>query len=287
MPVRGWTGRQLMIQLPQFLDLQWLMTWSDSLSPTRFAVYCSLALVGVTWFGIIFLRPFLRRWLRKQPGSNDLVNYASAGFSLFYGLLVGLLAVTAFTNASNVSASVDREASSIASLYRTVASYPDPLREEIQYLLRDYTQYVINKDWPAHSQGNIWNGGNLRLQAIQQKLISLRPLDHTQALLQDQSMKYFGELSDARQERLTGVNTSLPGVLWYVLLIGAFINILLIWLLEMRFSLHMILGGILSFFLGVMIFLIAAIDRPMQGRVSVPVDAYTTMYDYVMQWDDK
>jgi hypothetical protein len=270
----------------QEFDLQWLMAWTDTLSPTRLAVYCSALLVGITWFGIIFLRPFIRRWLRKQEGSNELVNYASAGFSLFYGLLLGLLSVTAFSNASSVEASVDREAASIASLYRTVASYPEPLRGEIQYLLRDYTQYVINKDWPAHHEGKIWNGGNLHLQVIQQKLIAMQPKDHTQSLLQEQSMKYFGEINDARQQRLTGVNTAIPGVLWYVMIIGSLINILLIWLLDMQLTLHMILGGIISFFLGVMIFLIAAMDRPLQGKVSVPSNAYMLMYEQVMQWDE-
>jgi len=270
----------------RWFDLQWLTARMDALSTAQLAFYCSAVLVGVTWFGIIFFKPFIRRWLRKQPGSNDLVNYASAGFSLFYGLLLGLLSVATFGNVSSVGASVDREASSIASLYRSVSSYPEPLRGEVQYLLRDYTQYVINKDWPAHSEGKIWNGGDLRLQVIQQKLLSLQPLDHTQSLLQEQSIKYFGELNDARQQRLTGVNTSIPGVLWYVVAIGAFINILLIWLLDMRFTLHMILGGIISFFLGVMIFLIAAMDRPLQGNVRVSPDAYKVMYGLVMQWDE-
>jgi hypothetical protein len=273
-------------QVMQTSDLDWLTAWMDTLSPTGLAIFLSVVVVGLTWFGIIFFKPFIRRWLRKQPGSNDLVNYASAGFSLFYGLLLGLLSVTAFGNASSVSASVDREAASIASLYRTVASYPEPLRGEVQYLLRDYTQYIIHKDWPAHNQGKIWNGGNLRLQVIQQKLISLQPTDHTQSLLQEQAIKYFGEIDDARQERLTGVNTAIPGVLWYVMIIGALINILLIWLLDMRFTLHLILGGIISFFLGVMIFLIAAMDRPLQGGVSVTADAYKLMYDHVMQWDE-
>ena len=74
----------------QGFDPQGFLGWVDTLSPTRLALFCSLAMVGVTWFGIIFFKPFIRRWLRKQPGSNDLVNYASAGFSLFYGLLLGL-----------------------------------------------------------------------------------------------------------------------------------------------------------------------------------------------------
>lgn len=270
----------------QWFDLRWLTAQMDVLSTTQLAVYCSAVLVGITWFGIIFFKPFIRFWLRKQSSSNDLVNYASAGFSLFYGLLLGLLSVATFDNAARVEASVDREASSIASLYRSVSAYPEPLRAELQYLLRDYTLYVIHKDWPAQSEGKIWNGGALRLQVIGKNILALEPTNNPQRLLQEQCIKYFDDLNNARQERLTGVSTAIPGVLWYVVAIGALINILLIWLLDMRFTLHMILGGIVSFFLGVMIFLISAMDRPLQGSVSISPEAYKTMYGLVMQWDE-
>jgi hypothetical protein len=57
------------------------------------ATVIPLAFVAIAWAGIIFVRPFLRLWMRGQEKSNDLITYASAGFSLFYGLLLGLLSV--------------------------------------------------------------------------------------------------------------------------------------------------------------------------------------------------
>ena len=121
---------------------------------------------------------------------------------------------------------------------------------------------------------------------IAQKLISFEPETHSQTILQEQSLKALDEINTARQERLTGVTTSINGVLWYVVIIGAFVNIILIWLLDMRFTLHLILGGLISFFLGVVIFLIAAMDRPLQGAVRVSPAAYQRTYDLVMQWDE-
>jgi len=41
-----------------------------------------------------------------------------------------------------------------------------------------------------------------------------------------------------------------------------------------------------SFFLGVMIFLIFSLDRPLQGAVNVAPDAYRSIYDQVMKWDE-
>jgi hypothetical protein len=49
----------------------------------------------------------------------------------------------------------------------------------------------------------------------------------------------------------------------------------------------MILGGIVAFFLGIVIFLIIAMDRPMRGEVSVQPGAYQLVYDVLMQWDDE
>jgi hypothetical protein len=258
----------------------------DTLDVGQLAFYCSAILVGITWAGIIFLKPFFRWWVRRQPGSNDLVSYASAGFSLFYGLLLGLLSVVSFQNVSALEAAVQREASSIASLYRNVSSFPEPLRSDLQYQVRDYTLHIINKDWPAHRRGEVYNGGALRLDAITQVIVNFSPPDTTQQLVQAQSLKAVDELGTYRRERLTGVGAGIPNVMWYVVGVGAAITILLIWLLDVRLMLHLLLGGIISFFLGVMIFLIAAMDRPLQGSVSVGPEAYSDVYNLRMKWDE-
>jgi hypothetical protein len=73
--------------------------------------------------------------------------------------------------------------------------------------------------------------------------------------------------------------------LWYVVFIGAFLMIAFLWMLHMELVSQIILGGITAFFLGIMIFLIYAMDRPLQGAVSIPPDSFTSVYDLVMRWD--
>ena len=57
-------------------------------------------------------------------------------------------------------------------------------------------------------------------------------------------------------------------------------------MLYMELVSQIILGGITAFFLGLMIFLIYAMDRPLQGAVSVPPDPFRSVYDLVMKWDE-
>lgn len=262
------------------------MGWLQGLSAWQLAVVCSGFFVLVTWLGIIFVRPFLRLFLRRQTGVNDLVSYSSAGFSLLYGLLLGLLSVAAYQNAEKIGAFVESEAAALGLLYRSTSSYPEPHRGELQELLRDYALYVIRKDWPAHEQGRILEGGVARLAVFRETLMGFEPTTANQTILQDHTLGIFNDLVRARVERLSGVDLSIPGVFWYVVLIGAAINVVLIWLLDMRFLAHLILGGLVAFFLGVMIFLIAAMDHPLRGAVAIDASAYERIYDTLMAADE-
>jgi hypothetical protein len=250
------------------------------------AIYFSLFFVGLTWFGLIFIKPFLRALMGRDPRINDWVGQTTAGFSLFYGLLLGLLAVAVYQNFDDVRKSVFAESADLASLYRDASRYPEPVRSEVQGLLRDYTLYVIYKDWPAHRRGVIYKGGSNRLNMIQFSILKFEPQTVSQELLHGQTLQDFNDFVASRQARLAGVQTEIPGVLWYAVAIGALINIVLIWMLDMRFFTHMLLGGIVSFFLGVMILLIASMDNPMKGEVSVPPAAYQLVYDVLMAWDE-
>lgn len=67
-------------------------------------------------------------------------------------------------------------------------------------------------------------------------------------------------------------------MLWYVVFIGAIFNIMLIWLLDMRFISQLFLGGLLAFFLGAMILMIARLDKPFQSADGVSPDAFRAVH---------
>jgi hypothetical protein len=266
---------------------EWLLDILDAWPSSTAALYFSLFFVGVAWFGVLFIRPFFRVWLRRQHGVNEIVSFASAGFSLFYGLLLGLLSVAAYNNAKEISGFVAREAASIGTLYRAATAYPEPTRGEVLYLLRDYTQYVIHRDWPAHKTGQTPRGGDNRLQAIRQTLLAFEPTSATQQLAHANTLRDFNELVGFREQRLTGVEPSIPGVLWYTVAIGAVINIIFILLLDVRFLFHLVISGLITFFLGLMVFIVYVQDRPLRGEIAVSSQPFVNVYELVMRWDEE
>jgi hypothetical protein len=70
--------------------------------------------------------------------------------------------------------------------------------------------------------------------------------------------------------------------MWYVVTIGALINLVIVWMFDMKLITQFSLGGLLSLFLGTMMFLIAAMDHPLRGEVSVPPAAFETVLKIMM-----
>jgi hypothetical protein len=263
----------------------WFTSWLDGLSAEQLALLFCAFFVGITWLGILLVHPLMRRVLHRNEPSNELVIHIAGSFGLVYAVLLGLLTVATFQNTKDVQDDISREASDLSIIYRSTDGYPDRLRGELQAELRDYTRYVIEKDWPAHRRGIVLMGGEHRLEVIRSTLLSYEPATKTQDLLQSELLRYLDAMMAAREQRLAAVTASIPRVLWYVVFIGAFLMIAFMWMLHMELVPQILLGGITAFFLGVMIFLIFAMDRPLQGAVSIPPDAFRSVYDLVMQWD--
>jgi hypothetical protein len=263
----------------------WLGVWLDGLSAQELAlVFCGF-FVGITWLGILLVHPAMRRLLHHNEPANDIVIHIAGTFGLVYAVLLGLLTVATFQNTKDVQDAIGREASDLSTIYSSAVGYPEPLRSELQAELRDYTRYVIAKDWPACRRGLVLMGGEHRLDVIRARLTSFEPATKTQELLQSELLHYLDAMTVAREQRLAAVTASIPRVLWYVVFVGAFLMIAFLWMLRRELGQQLILGGITAFFLGIMIFLIYAMDRPLQGAVSIGPDAFRSVYDLVMQWD--
>ena len=257
--------------------------WIYDVPSTTLALMITGAFVGFSWVGAVLIRPILRAFLRKRADINDLIGYMLSCFGVFYGLLLGLLAVAAYQNFSNVETIVSKEASTLSALSRDVSAYPEPDRTNLIWLLRDYTRYVVHYAWPSQQKGIVPQEGNTRMIAFHEQLIRFEPQSASQEILHAEALRQFNNYLEARRMRLFSVTTSIPGVMWAVVLVGALMNIALIWMFDMKLTNHLFLGGILSAFMGLMIFLIASLDNPFRGELSISPAPFEDILTHLME----
>jgi hypothetical protein len=228
----------------------------------------------------------LRRHLHGDEPSNEVIIFSAANFGLLYAVLLGLLTIATFRSTKDVVDTIGREASSLSTLYNAADEYLDPVRTQLKAELREYTRYVIDKDWPAHRRGLVIMGGEHRLKAIRRSLFSFQPATTTQEAQRNEMLSYLDAMTVAREQRLSAVTASIPGVLWYIVIIGAILTVIFMWMLHMRLTSQILLVSVTALFLGMILFLIFAMDRPLREPVSVTPDAFQSVYDRVMKWDD-
>lgn len=262
-------------------------TWLLGMPPVDLAWTLTLTFVLAAVAGILLLKPLLRLLIgRADPTINETIGYATASFSLFYALLLGLLTVAAYQNREVVEQDVQAEAGVLGALYADMGFYPEPLRSQMRTQLRDYALFTIHKDWPAHRRGEVLNGGTNRLDAMRTRLARFEPQGPGQEIIHAETVAAFGDFAQARQQRLNGVITRIPDVLWWAVLVGALLNLLIIILLRIKIVAHLVLGTISAFFLGVVLFVIAYLDDPLRGEAGVDPIAFQLLWDRQMAWDE-
>lgn len=242
-----------------------------------------VAFVAVTWLATFLARPTIRLWIHTEKRANDMVGLGLSSFSTFFGLMLGLLSVASYQNYSNVNDLVDKEAASIAALYRDFSAYPEPIRGKLEERLREYARYVIEDGWPQQRRGVAPRGEVERITTLFETLSVFEPSKKNQEILHEETLRQFNHLVEARRARVANVTIGLPAVFWWVVAFGSLLNIVLIAILDMEVHVHVILGGVLAAFLGVVIYLIAELDNPFRGAVSIGPEAIELVYKTVMQ----
>jgi Protein of unknown function (DUF4239) len=234
--------------------------------------------------GLLLTRPLARSILEGSGRHNDIVSFFFAGIGVFYGLAMGLIAVATWENFTSIDGAVGKEAASLTALFRDLDSYAPPNRARLENALREYTRFVIAKDWPAHRQGLTNEEGTLLLDRFENDVMSFEPATEREKMNHAEVLHSLNEVVEARRLRLQSVTTGLPASIWTVVLIGALLNFMLTYLfwVENRL-LHVLLVSLLATAIALLVFLTAAMDNPYRGEFSVSADVFQTVLDAVMR----
>lgn len=256
--------------------------WYYAFNPLFAAIITMAFVEAVSLVGLFLARRFLVPRFHYSEGINDAVSGTVQAIGVFYGITVGLIAVGVWNTNSTAADLVSKEASAIGGLYRDVSDLPAPLNRELCDKLRDYTEFVINQQWPAQRQGKILDGGTHIIDDVQSKLFAFEPTTAGQANLHSEALRGFNVLADSRRRRLDAVSSGLSGTMWGVIWVGAVFSIGVAYLFNIQDAkMHALLVGLMGGFLAIVLFMIAINDRPFYGAASVPTDSYQLILDRI------
>jgi hypothetical protein len=263
------------------------MIWIYSLPDWLFGVLSVLVFCAFGITGLLVTRRWVPSLHHATLSHNDIVGYYFGAITVLYGITLGLLMVGVWSTFTETAEKVDREAGALAALYGDVSHYPEPNRELLQHDLRNYARQVIDVAWPQQQKGIVPKGNLINLSAIAYDLAIFEPVSEGQKVLHAECYKQFNELMARRRSRLLGVMAGLSDAMWALVLIGAGINIAVTWCFHLHNQrMHLWMTVLTSSLLGLMIFLLAAMDHPYLGRLSVSSQPFQLVYDQLMKPDE-
>ena len=257
--------------------------WVYDLPNWLFATLTIAAFVSFSMIGLLVIRPLILRIFGRHP-HNDIVSFFLSTAGVFYGITLGLVAVGTYTTYSDVETGVSKEAASVAAIYRDVSSYPEPARGRLRREVEDFTRFVIDEEWPKQRQGIIAPEGAERIKRLQETLDAFNPSTEREKIVHAETLYQFNRLIELNVLRQQSVKNGLPTTMYMVIIIGALLNIIVSWLFIVEnFKLHGVLNMLMAALLGLLVFLIAAMDNPFRGEFSVGPDAFKFVRDQLMK----
>jgi len=238
-----------------------------------------VAFTALSVAGLYATRRFVLTITGPRPGHNEGVDAYIAAAAVFYGIVAGLIAVAAWEQYASFDDKVTQEAGTVATLYRDIATYREPYGSSLREELRAYTRAVIDA-WPLLQHGVVPPQPAALLDTFQTTFYSFEPKNERERIIHAAAIDEFERMIEWRRLRLHDKDAGLPAALWAVVVLGGILTIVLTYFLALeRFRVHVVMTIVSGILVSLLIFMIAAVDHPFRGGVSIGPDAFQLVYD--------
>jgi energy-coupling factor transporter transmembrane protein EcfT len=231
------------------------------------------AFVVPTLLGTHLLQPYFAKTLRNEREANTIAGVALSTVSLFYAVLLGLLSLAVFQNYTYAGQTTELEAASIIALGRNADMYPAPVGDQIRSILIKYVDEETGPGWQMQKDGKASPEGASLVDDLAHLLQGFNPGTTGEQALHDNTLRLFSDFVDRRQQRIDASETNIPGILWFVVLTGAVVNAVTLWLFDLDRQTHFVIGSCLSLFIGIIVYMLAMLDQPFSGYLGLLPDS--------------
>jgi hypothetical protein len=240
---------------------------SNMLTATQ-SVFVVLLCVFLTLTFLLLMRRFWPSSQRREH--NEIIGWQVSVLGTTYAVIMGFMLYAVWTDFNSAEMTADSEANSLVSVYRLSEGLAPVERDQIQKLARDYTDAMLNDEWPAMSEGDLSASGHRIMQQLWATTMQSKPASLSEQTSFNHVLNELTKMTEYRRLRELQSKSKLPGILWTVLIVGGVITTMSACMFGTdNFKLHAIQVFSLSLLLALALVAIADIDRPFRGAVRV------------------
>jgi hypothetical protein len=232
----------------------------------------SIAVIGAMLFqvGLNHIWPW-----EKRRTYIDLIGCHFSVLGTTYAVVLGFMLFAVWTAFGEADLNVDLEANAVVDMHYLAKGLPEPQRTQLQTLTSSYADTVIRRDWPQMARGEVPQETEAIKAKMWDTVMSARTASATEITAQQHALSQLSSLDQHRLTRIRQSTTSLPRVLWCLLLAGGALTIISACTFGAE-NMKLQTLQVVSFSLVVSLSLVAIADihRPFHGLIHVRNDAF-------------
>ena len=259
----------------------WEQWFAFHLTPAQQALIGLLLPVAVAGIGLLLVRKFVRQDFLRQH--HEISGPVLNALGTVYGVFMALVASTTWGYYEQTSANIVQEARDIQTVYANATAFPEPFRSEIRQLWAEYRDVIVTKEWPDLARGEaLREGGGPRIEPVLRR-ISDAYAGHqistpAEGAFFSESVTRLDEIKSLRASRFDDAVSSLPGIIWLVLVVGAFILVTFCYLFGARsYPIHTVMTLMLTAMIALICYTTLILDFPFVGPAAIGPEAFTTL----------
>ncbi|MEV8393110.1 MULTISPECIES: bestrophin-like domain [unclassified Streptomyces] len=210
----------------------------------------------------------------------DVMDYMTMMIGVIYAIVLGLAIAGVWEGRSAAQETVRQEAQALHEIQQRVQVYPAEVRDRIRADVDAYVTYVVRTEWPHMSEHEALSAKGTQLfDRIRTDVSQYAPRTDLEGQAYQPLVDQVAAADDARGSRGQNAGATMPGVVWFGLIIGAVVTVGLIFVLQIRRTFReLLLAGLFSVLIAFLLFLIWDFDAPYGRGISATAAPFLDLF---------
>ena len=247
----------------------------------RFPLPLAILFVLIITVAISFLslsyvkKKFPHEYLKEN---HEVTGYMFNAFSIMFSVLVSFVVYINWSDYNQAQQNIYEEINSQSNIFHIAAGFPDSIRKDIQQSLLDYSKAVCYDEWNEMIIGQRSQKVNIAYNKLWDIFLRMDVNSFSHKTLYEQGMSELNRLSDSRRQRYLYMENTIPGFVWFVLLISAGMSIGFTHFFGMKKKIpHFILVITFTSVTTLILFLIYVLDHPYMAEYMITPEPFRNL----------
>ncbi|MEU3556364.1 bestrophin-like domain [Streptomyces fragilis] len=243
-----------------------------------------LALAMAAACAVVVVVAFIRERTAREDDdpddTPDVIEYMTMMIGVVYAIVLGLAIAGVWEARSAAQDHVRAEAMALHEISERVRPYPAEVRDRIRQDVRAYVGHVVDTEWRTMAdEGRLTDRGTELLARLRHDLTDYRPASDYEAQAYQPLLDQLTVADQARGAREDATEATMPGVVWFGLIIGAMVTIGMVFALQIRRTAReLVLAGLFSALIAFLLFLVWDFDAPFSRGMDVDATPFTALF---------